>query len=102
MLPSNGIYATFLRVDGQPRPSVTSVGYNPTFGDGPRTIESYVFDYSGDLYRRMVKLFFVERIRSEEKFSSPELLMAQMKKDVLDAREILNRVPVLSIRHTLC
>jgi len=101
VLPSNGVYATFLRIDGRPWPSVTSVGCNPTFGDGPRTIESYVFDYSGDLYQRRVKLYFVSRIRPEEKFSSPEILVSQMRKDVFDAQEILNSVPT-SYRHALC
>lgn len=102
VLPSDGIYATFLAVDGRAWPSVTSLGCNPTFGNGPRTIESYVLDYSGDLYQRMVKLFFVKRIRSEEKFSSPELLVSQIQKDVLDAREILNQVPLPTFHNALC
>lgn len=102
VIPSNGIYATFLRIDGRPWPSVTSVGTNPTFGSGPKTIESYVLDYSGDLYQRRVKLFFVQRIRREKKFSSSELLVAQIEKDVLVAREIVNKVPLPSFGDTLC
>ena len=90
VLPLDGIYATFLQVDERQWPSVTNIGVNPTFGEGPRTIETYIFDFSGDLYGRSVKLRFVKRIREEKKFSSAETLVGQMKKDVLSAQEILN------------
>lgn len=101
VIPSDGIYATFLRVDGRTWPSVSSIGRNPTFGSGPRTIESYIFEYSGDLYRRTVRLFFVKRIRSEQKFSSSELLVSQIEKDVARAREICSQAPLPSL-HPLC
>jgi len=89
VLPPDGIYATMLESEGRQRPSVSSIGVNPTFGDGPRTIESYVFEFAGDLYGRSVKLFWVERIRDEKKFSSVELLVEQIEDDALRAREIL-------------
>ena len=94
MLPSDGIYATFLEANQRLWSSVTNIGVNPTFGGGPRTIESYIFDFSGDLYGRFVKLFFVKRIREEKKFPTPEDLVGQMKKDVLGAQEILNQVSI--------
>lgn len=90
VLPLDGIYATYLQLDERQWPSVTNIGVNPTFGEGPRTIETYIFDFSGDLYGRSVKLFFVKRIREEKKFSSAETLVGQMKKDALSAQEILN------------
>ena len=90
VLPPNGIYATILESGGQHWQSVTSIGINPTFGDGPRTIESYVFDFAGDLYGRSVKLFWVERIRDEKTFSSVELLVEQIEDDAFRAREILS------------
>ena len=92
VLPLDGIYATFLQAGEQQWPSVTNVGVNPTFGGGPRTIESYIFDFAGDLYEESVKLFFVKRIREERKFPTPETLVEQMKKDVLSAKEILSRI----------
>ena len=92
VLPLDGIYATFLQVDGRPWPSVTNVGLNPTFGEGPRTIESYIFDFQEDLYGQSVSLFFIKRIREEKTFLSPDLLVKQMKKDVLSAQEILSRI----------
>ncbi len=88
-VPLDGIYATILDAGGRRWQSATSIGVNPTFGAGPRTIESYVFDFDGDLYGMHVKLHFVERIREEKKFSSPESLAKQIEQDVADVREIL-------------
>ena len=90
VLPPDGVYATMLESEGRRWPSVTSIGVNPTFGDGPRTVESYVFDFSGDLYGRSVRLFWVEKIRDEKRFSSADLLVGQIKDDALRAREILS------------
>ncbi len=87
--PANGIYATIVQAGDRQWASATSVGTNPTFGAGPRTIESYLFDFDGDLYDQAVKVFFVERIREEKKFASPELLVAAIERDVECAREIL-------------
>ena len=92
VLPLDGIYASIMQAGGRQWRSVTSVGLNPTFGAGPRTIESYIFDFDGDLYDQAVKLFFVERIREEKTFSSVELLVEQIKLDVASAREILRGV----------
>jgi riboflavin kinase/FMN adenylyltransferase len=92
VLPADGIYATLLESDGRRWPSVSNIGINPTFGSGPRTIESYLFEFSGDLYGQTVRLFFVKRIREEKKFSSAEVLVEQMKKDVASAQEILSQL----------
>jgi len=92
VLPPDGIYATFLWLRGHRWSSVTSLGRNPTFGEGPRTLESYIFDYKGDLYDQPVRLSFVKRIREERKFPSPDLLVAQMHRDVQSAQEALRNV----------
>lgn len=94
VLPLDGIYATVFQVDQHQWSSVTSVGHNPTFGGESKTIETYLFDFQGDLYGRPVRLFFVERIRAERKFASAELLVEQMKQDVLSAQKILSKVRI--------
>ncbi|MFQ5849261.1 MAG: bifunctional riboflavin kinase/FAD synthetase [Candidatus Binatia bacterium] len=92
VLPSDGIYATFLRIHGHQWPSVTNIGYNPTFGGGPRTIESFILNFQGDVYDEAVRLFFVKRIREEKRFSSPDLLVEQMKRDVMSAEEVFRDI----------
>jgi riboflavin kinase / FMN adenylyltransferase len=82
VVPSNGIYATLITVRSRRWPSVSSVGVNPTFGEGPRTVESFIFDFESDIYGEAAKLSFVKRIRDEKKFANVEDLIAEMHGDV--------------------
>jgi riboflavin kinase/FMN adenylyltransferase len=90
VLPLDGIYATLFQVRGQQLLSVSNIGINPTFGDGPRTVESYILDFNGDLYGESVKLFFVKRLRDEKRFASVEPLIEQMRIDVTHARAVFD------------
>jgi riboflavin kinase / FMN adenylyltransferase len=88
-LPPDGVYATRAYVDGQTFQSLTSIGLRPTFGKGNRSIEVYILDYQGDLYGKNLKVEFIERLRPEKKFTSPEELSKQIEEDVARGREIL-------------
>ncbi len=90
VLPLDGIYATLFHCGAQRYLSASSIGTNPTFGDGPRTIESFLLNFNGDLYGEPVKLYFVKRIRAEKKFASVDALVAQMRQDVAQARVIFD------------
>jgi riboflavin kinase/FMN adenylyltransferase len=85
----HGIYAVTLSVDGQTRGGVASFGRRPTFDDGAPLLEVHLFDFEGDLYGKMAEVAFVDFIRIEEKFSSPEALVRQMRDDAAKARDIL-------------
>ena len=94
LVPANGIYATRATVHGATgqgvtHDSVTSIGVRPTFGDGRRTIETYIMDFDGDLYGKGLTLDLVKRIREERKFTDVESLVAQIRMDVQDAHGIL-------------
>ena len=91
VVPGNGIYATLVQVGGRQMHSVTSIGVNPTFGAGPRTIETHLLDFDEDLYGRRLQVFFVERLREERNFPSVEGLVRQVKDDVVHARRVLSR-----------
>lgn len=88
VLPPNGVYATLMEIENRQWPSVTNIGVNPTFGDGPRTIESFLLDFDGNLYGESVKLFWIKKLRAEKKFATAELLVEQMNRDVTEGREI--------------
>jgi riboflavin kinase/FMN adenylyltransferase len=92
LVPPNGIYATLTEVRNRRLLSVSSIGINPTFGDGPRTVESFILDFDGDIYGERIKLSFVQRIRDEKKFEVVKDLVAQMHEDVEDARAALKAV----------
>jgi len=88
-----GIYAVTLAVPGGPAmPAVASLGTNPTFVDtGHLVLEVHVLDWTGDLYDRRVRTAFVARLRDEQKFDSVEALVAQIHRDIADARTHLAR-----------
>ncbi|HEX2911403.1 MAG TPA: bifunctional riboflavin kinase/FAD synthetase, partial [Chloroflexia bacterium] len=93
-VPSNGVYATmttFLDTepDGPPRPSVTNIGVRPTFDNGARSVETFVLDWSGDLYDQTIRVEFIEKLRDERKFSGIEEIKAQLGRDVENSRNVL-------------
>lgn len=103
LLPPFGAYATWIqplsspgvaleRVWGAtPRMSMTSVGTNPTFGGGAVTLETHIFDFSGDLYGKTVRLHFAGRIRGEIRFTSVANLVARLGQDAVAAKDALER-----------
>jgi len=55
----------------------------PTFKTGRgELIEAYLLDFEGDLYGSCLRLDFLERLRGERRFGTPEALIAQMHRDV--------------------
>lgn len=87
--PADGIYATWALVDGERRPSATSIGVRPTFGLTERLVEVYILDFDGDLYGRELEVEFVDKLRDQETFSSLEALVEQINRDVVNTRETL-------------
>jgi riboflavin kinase / FMN adenylyltransferase len=85
----HGIYAVRMVVDGISRDGVASFGRRPTFDDGAPRLETFLFDFSGDLYGKQVEVSLVSWLRGEEKFDSVEALIVQMKQDEARARHIL-------------
>ena len=89
-VPADGVYATFTEIDRAKFASVTNIGANPTFEGARRTIETHIIGYTGNLYERTIRLYFIERIRGEKKFATPEALGAQIKADIIRGKRILS------------
>ena len=87
----HGIYAVRASVDGRTHGGVASFGVRPTVDNGAPLLETYLFDFSGDIYGREMRVEFVARIRDELKFDSLEALKAEMARDMERARAILAR-----------
>lgn len=93
-VPGNGVYATITTIygmegEGKPRPSVTNVGVRPTFDNGERSVETFILDYSADLYGKIIRVEFIKKLRDERKFSGIEEIRAQLGRDVENARAVL-------------
>ncbi len=84
-IPGHGVYAAF--ADGVP--AAVNVGIRPTFESGRGVlIETYLIDREEDLYGRELRVAFVERLRGEKRFANVEDLIAQMHRDVEDAKRV--------------
>ncbi len=92
----HGIYAVRLEIDGAWRDGVASFGRRPTFDNGAALLETFVFDYAGDLYGRTLRVAFERHLRPEIAFSGMDALMVQMDRDSEAARAALAGVAPLS------
>ncbi|KQQ81229.1 bifunctional riboflavin kinase/FAD synthetase [Aureimonas sp. Leaf324] len=96
-LLAHGIYAVRLRrADGSLHDGVASYGRRPTFDNGAALFETFLFDFSGDLYGEAVSVSLFGFIRGEERFESAEALIARMDIDAAEARALLSGVRPLS------
>ena len=91
LIPAAGVYAVWAMLDGEqsPRPAMMNIGMRPTFDGHRQTLEVNILGFDGDLYGQMVQVTFVERLRDERKFDSPDALAAQLEQDRDRVNEIL-------------
>jgi riboflavin kinase/FMN adenylyltransferase len=89
-LPPEGVYATRTYLGEQEYKSVTNIGKRPTFGDNPRTIETYIIGFSGDIYGQHLKIDIIEKLRGEKRFDSVEELKKQVFEDIDKSKELLD------------
>ena len=85
----HGIYAVMVDVDGKRYGGVASFGRRPTFDNGAALLETFLFDFQGDLYGKTVDVAFIGWIRPEEKFSSIDNLVVRMHEDARQAKAML-------------
>jgi riboflavin kinase / FMN adenylyltransferase len=85
VVPGHGVYAGF----ANGAPAAINVGVRPMFESGRGLlIEPHLIDFDGDLYGRSLRVAFIERLRGEKRFPSVDELVAQMHRDVDEAREL--------------
>lgn len=82
-IPEFGVYATSTKVDGHTYRSITNVGNNPTFADIKNiTIETHIIGFNGELYGHDIEVEFIDKMRGEIVFPSPEQLIKQLEYDL--------------------
>lgn len=90
LLPAQGVYAVEVELTGGERyQGVANIGTRPTFGLGDQQLEVHLFDFQGDLYGQWLRVFWIERLRGEQRFANQEELIARIQLDAQRAREIL-------------
>jgi riboflavin kinase/FMN adenylyltransferase len=88
LAPAHGIYAGSAEGAGVPAGTraAISIGTNPHYGGDERRIEAFLLDFEGDLYGEQLRLEVWRRLRDEAAFASEQELVAQIARDVEDAR----------------
>jgi riboflavin kinase/FMN adenylyltransferase len=89
----HGIYAVRVGVDGRRYDGVANFGRRPMFDVGTVLLEVFLFDFSDDLYGRMIDVAFLEWIRPELKFDTIDDLVRRMDEDSRIARSALAKQP---------
>jgi riboflavin kinase/FMN adenylyltransferase len=88
--PRKGVYATRTRLpDGRVVPGVANIGNNPTTGEVETRLEVWLFDFDEDLYGQVIETQLIAFLRPEEKFSSIDAMVDQIRMDERQARAIL-------------
>ena len=89
LFPKTGVYAVWVEHGDRVLPAVANIGFNPTFGNDVLSVEVHILDFNEDLYGREMRVHFVQRLRSEQKFSDLQALVARIQEDIQLARRIL-------------
>lgn len=93
VIPASGVYLTETRLEERLFPSLTNIGTRPTFENAGFAVETWLPDFTGDLYGHRLRVLFHERIRDEIKFASPEALRQQIDRDLQSMRDYFARSP---------
>lgn len=94
IMPPNGVYASRVLIDGVWRDSVTNIGRKPTIDIRNElvSVETYIFDYNGDLYGKTLDVRLYHFIRAEKRFVSFDALKSQISTDCKNARSYLQNL----------
>ncbi len=88
VVPGHGVYAAF----ANQHPAAVNVGVRPMFSTGRGLlVEAHLLDFDGDLYGTTLRIAFIARLRGERRFPGVEDLIAQMHRDVAEARRVCSR-----------
>lgn len=89
IIPNNGVYVAYAKVNGKAHPAVLNIGTAPTFGGKDRCVEVHILDFKDSIYGKKMEVSFVARLRDEKAFPSKDALIKQIRKDTERARKIL-------------
>ncbi len=88
-IPADGVYSALAKVDGETWPAMLNIGFRPTFEGKARTIEAHLLGFDRDIYFHELTLEFVDFLRPERRFESPQELAAQLEADRNKVRQTI-------------
>ena len=82
LIPKKGVYRSAVKIGKRLFSGVTNIGTCPTFEERPTHVETYILDFSGELYGEEIRVYLLEFLREEKHFESAEELILQIKLDI--------------------
>lgn len=92
IIPKKGVYAVWIRVNGEYHEGMMNIGTRPTFDGESETLEVHIFDFDEDIYGKKVQVQFADRIRDEQPFDGIDELKQQLSKDSERAKNLLKKI----------
>lgn len=90
LLPPFGVYVSKVQIDGKVYNGITNIGKKPTIhGNNPPGVETYIYDFTDDVYGKDAKVSLLHFVRPERKFDGTDGLKEQLKKDIAYGRDYL-------------
>lgn len=89
LIPKDGVYAVEAKVEDQLYKAMLNIGNRPTVDGTKKTVETHLFDFQGDLYNKLITVYFRDFIREEQKFDGLEALKKQLIEDQKTAKSVL-------------
>ena len=91
LIPADGVYAVHVHLEGVRYGGMLSIGYRPTLANGAdRSIEVHIFNFNADIYNSPIRVSFVRYMRPELKFGTVEQLVARIRRDEEEIKEVLS------------
>ena len=90
LMPNDGVYAVYIKVNSKDFMGMMNIGYNPTFDSSEKSVEVHILDFNKDIYGLDVKVSIVEKIREEKKFLSVEDLKKNLDLDKKKVYQLLS------------
>lgn len=90
LIPSLGAYAVKIEFNNIIYNGMLNIGIRPTLNINKLSIEAHIFDFNTDIYGQYIKVYFVDKLRDEQRFSNIDKLIVQLQKDKITATKLLH------------
>jgi len=92
IIPGNGVYLTEVMIEHEKYHGLMNIGLRPTFNGENRTIEVHIMGFNNNIYQKYISCHLLEKIRDEKHFNHTDDLRRQIKKDIVAARELIEKM----------
>ena len=91
ILPVNGVYLVEVKIDNEKYHGLMNIGFKPTFEEKQLTVEVHIINFGKDIYKKMIVINILQKIRDEKCFSHPNLLRKQIEEDISIAHKMIKK-----------